>query len=526
MNDRCERIRERIEDSIGHALGADEQVELDRHCAECESCREYRQELLDDHSRLDAFAAHYSASEQHFEERLMEMLPRETPVRAARPKFRGIFAGSGRLIRIGAAAGIVIAVIVGIDLLRGIHNGPAPAFASVIEKMEKAETVAFRDREWYLGEWHTIKWGFSRSCSRVERADMITISHRQLQDTTMEVAHDTTLVLYPALKRGAVIGEGVVKPRTPEEKALSQRYKARTDSLMRKSGVGKSGAEGIASWYKREGFSFVRKERREGRNAAVYQSIGRNHISWTWWVDEETRLPFRFEIVRPPEDLHGLQLSDFLPPGSSPSAAAGWIALGPGEPSAIYDEFQWNTKLDTSYFSLTPPPGYTIVQVVDSATEEESRKLAILNRHGLYWAGASGSRVPYEAGALAKGLSLWASLSGGALPDDLSYLGDSTRVKPLLVAKYNKGGIPGDELRAAFKDASELKNASDLVPWREKRGSLHYLGKGLASGDSTKVVCWGSLDSDELELYSHPYWIIYGDLRCVPSATPPKIPAK
>lgn len=533
MNDRCERIRERIEDSIGRALGTDKRAELDRHCAECESCRKYREMLLDDHVRLDAFAALHSASEERAEGQVIEMLPAETPARAQRPTFHGSLAGSGRLIRIAATAAVIVAVIVGIDFLRGIHNGPAPAFASVMERMERAETVAFRDREWYLGEWHTRKFGFSRSCSRVEGADMITISHRQLQDTTMEVAHDTTLVLYPALKRGAVIGYGVVpfrktqlwkilsQPRTPEEKALSQRYKA-----SMKSSIGKSSAEGIASWHKRDGFSLVRRERREGRNAAVYQSIGRNHITtWTTWADEETGLPFRVEIVSPPEDLHCLQLSDFLPPGSSPSTAAGWTALGPGEPRAIYDEFQWNTKLDTSYFSLTPPPGYTIVQVVDSATQEESKKLAMLNRHGLYFGGGLGS-VPYEAGALAKGLSIWASLSGGALPDDLRYLGDSTRVKPLLVAKYNKGGVPGDELRAAIKDASQLEEAFDLAQSGPRKGSLHYLGKGVTSGDSTKIVCWGSLDSDERELYSSPYWIIYGDFRCAPSMTPPKTHAK
>ncbi|MGD1049397.1 MAG: hypothetical protein ABR899_11670, partial [Candidatus Krumholzibacteriaceae bacterium] len=366
MNDRCERMRERIEDSIGRDLGADEQAALDLHCAECESCGKYREKLLDDHSRLDAFAALHAASEQRAEERLIEMLPAETPVQAKRPALRVSFARIPRIVRIAAAVAAAIVVVAGIDFLRGVHYGAVPAFASVVEKMDNAENVVFRDREWYLGEWHTIKWGFSRSCSRVERSYMITISHSQVQDTTMEVAHDTTLVLYPALKRGAVRGYGVVPFRRTQ---LGKGLSPRADSLMRKSSVGKRGAEGFASWYKREGFSFVRRERREGRNAAVYQSIGRNHYSWTWWVDEETGLPFRFEIVRSPEDLHGLQLSDFLPPGSSPSAAAGWIALGPGEPSAIYDEFQWNTKLDTSYFSLTPPPGYTIVQVVDSATE-------------------------------------------------------------------------------------------------------------------------------------------------------------
>jgi len=531
MNDRCERIREKIEDSVGRVPGADERAALDTHCAGCESCREYREKLLGDHSLMDRFAALHSTSEQRFEERVIGMLPAEIPSPTRRRSLLGTFVRVPRAVQIAGAVAAAIAVVAGIDFLRGAHNGAVPAFAAVVERMEKAETVAYRDREWYLGEWHTIKRGFSRSCSRVERADMITISHRQLQDTTLEVAYDTTLVLYPALRRGVVMRGCFVpfrktllrkvlsQPRTPEEQALSQGYKARTDSLMRKSTV-----ERFASWHKRDGFSFLRRERRDGRKAAVYQSIGRNH-TWTTWVDEETGLPFRIEIVRPPKDLHGLHLSDFLPPGSSLSVAAGWTALGPGEPSAIYDEFQWNAKLDTSYFSLTPPPGYTIVQVVDSATREESKKLAMLNRHGLYWGGAVGSCVPYVASALAKGLSMWASLSGGALPDDLCYLGDSTRVKPLLVAKHNKGGVPGDELRAAITDASELDLAFQQAQYSEKEGNLHYVGRGIASGDSTRVVCWGKRDIDR-ESCSYAYWIMYADFHCVPSATRPKIREK
>ena len=67
------------------------------------------------------------------------MLPAETPARAQRPRFRGTFARGGGLVRIAVAAAVVIAVIVGIDFLRGILNGPVPAFASVMERMEKAE---------------------------------------------------------------------------------------------------------------------------------------------------------------------------------------------------------------------------------------------------------------------------------------------------------------------------------------------------------------------------------------------------
>ena len=64
----------------------------------------------------------------------------------------------------------------------------------------------------------------------------------------------------------------------------------------------------FASWHKREGFTFVRRERREGRNAAVYEST-----AGIMDVDDvgrsRHRVAVRVEIVRPPEDLHGLQLS-------------------------------------------------------------------------------------------------------------------------------------------------------------------------------------------------------------------------
>ena len=90
--------------------------------------------------------------------------------------------------------------------------------------------------------------------------------------------------------------------------------------------------------------------------------------------------------------------------------------------------------------------------------------------------------MPYGAGDLAKGLSIWVSLSGGAFPDDLRDLGDSTRVRPLLVAKYNKGGVPATSCAAAISDAAELEQAFEQAQHGEKEGNLHYVGEESPAG--------------------------------------------
>ncbi len=520
MNDRCERIRERIEDSIGRDLGAEELAALDRHCAECESCRVYRERLIDDHSRLDTFAALHSTSEARFEERLIEMLPAKTPVRARHPGFRGRFARVPGAVRIVVAAAAAVVVVAGIDLLLGARNGPVPAFATVIEKMEKAENVVFRHRQWILGTWRTTERGNSQSgCSRIQWADSIHIRHYSEADTTRDICYDTTLAFYPATKR-AILQSGAFVPQhqrfrqmmshasSPEERARYQRLNA---------GAKRSSVQRMASWHRQEGFSFLRRERREGKNSAVYVSRARTggHYGWTTWVDLDTGLPFRIEIVSQEIIRFGLQLSDFAPAGTPPSTVAGWTALGPGEPRAIFDDFRWNTKLDTAYFSLTPPSGYGVSWIAPLSEEESAD-----------WERRWQEGVPYEAGELAKALSIWASFSRGVFPDDIHDLGDSIKVRRLLIEKHDKDGIPGEELREAIKDGRQLEDGFRIVSSYTEDGRLHYFGKGISLGDSTRIVCWGEMTGFSREFFAHPYWIIYADCRCVPSKTPPIIPKK
>ncbi len=516
MNDRCERIRERIEDSVGRAPGAEEQAALDVHCAGCESCREYRKRLIADHSRLDAFAALHSTSEQRFEERVIEMLPAETPVRALRPGFRATFARVPRAVCIAGAVAAAIAVVAGIDFLRGAHNGAVPAFASVVEKMEQAENVVYRDREWYFGKWQTIERGSNQSG----------LSRATYEDSALVFYHGGEggeLRIYPAKKRAVVIKRTYFADQMSEYSDLAERDPAMKRILQRQIETQKDPMGWVVRLYKKKGHTFVRRERRDGKNLAVYEYRKGKNYTWTTWVDVETELPFRVEIVSARGEKStslGLDVTDFLPPGSPRASAAGWTEMEPGEPKSIYDNFRWNAPVDTSYFSLTPPSGYavtTIDQNSDPDSLEQLRKEFFEQFR---------KEAPFTSHEFARALSLWVSLSGGAFPDDVHDMVDSSKAKPLLVTKHNKNGIPGDEFRAAMHDVRTLESGFGSISRYVKEGTFHYFGTGLVFGDSTRVVCWGEESGENREFFDNPFWIIYADLHCVPSMRPPKIPER
>jgi hypothetical protein len=522
MNDECEKMRMRIEDSIGRTLGGEEQSEIDLHCSICESCEKYRERLMDDHARLDLFAGRLSPSELRAEERVIASLQAEIPEHGRWQGFRGTFARAPRVVQIAAAATAVIAVIAGIDLLRGVRNGPIPAFAAVIEKMGKVESVIYEDRRWSLGQWTTTQIGRDRSFHRSDYPDSTYIS-------CFKGSTRGSLILYPATKR-AVLWWGTSWPGIPETNP----------------------AQNLASMHKRLNFSFVRRARYEGRNAALYEGRERHYktirVKMSTWVDLDTELPFRIETYRDDSAAmypYGLDVSDFLPPGLARSAAAGWTELRPGEPVRIWENFRWNVR-DTSYFSMTPPPGYAVTKI-DTFNDP------------YYWdeekvAEAIAAEMPGNAQGIADAFSVWVSLSGGAFPGHIRDLGDSSKVRSFLISKHDKGGIPGDEFRAAIKEARQLEQGLECVQYYEREGALHYLGGGVVLGDSTRVVCWGkepetillkyvsygrgSGSSDSTTVvrwkrepndylkHGRPYWIIYADLHGVTSLKSPKIPKK
>lgn len=483
MNADCMEMRLRIESSIGNALEPDERDKIERHCAACGSCRAYRERLLGDHSRLAEFAAPRDESIGRVRDRAIER------VRAAEwaPRRRAgrVVARIPRIAAIAAAAAVVIIAFLVIDLIRGGHNGPAPAFAVVQEKMQKADNVVYRVQLWNLGEWTTYTENTARP--RLHRRDF---GDSVIVHQGGNRKGSTELRLYPFEKR-AVISKVVYKDTCA---TCWEKHRDRPDAV----GV-------LTGWYKQKGFVFVRKERYEGREMAVYEKAssarGDRKHRVTAWVDLETELLARFEVVSPRRGPnadtydYGLRLRDFLPTGKK---AAGWIELKPDEPCMIYDNFKWNAISDTSLFSLAPPPGYRVETEYPIDFDE-------LRGHS-------------RARGLAQGIRYWLDLSGNVFPDDIHDLDDSTKIKPLLIAKFRRGGDPADEFRAAYRYAyaweGNAASPRDLEQFRHT--PIHYSARGAVFGDSKRAICW-------IKVEDEPYHVIYADLHVAASPTRPKL---
>jgi hypothetical protein len=514
MRDACSEMKRKIEDSIGSDFDATERDEVERHCAQCEACRAYREHLLEDDSRLAGFAEPRREAISRVRERVIERVraagtneargAATTLTLPRRLRSSRVLAKIPRIAALAAAAAAVIIAFVVIDLIRGAHNGPVPAFAAVQEKMQKCESVAYRIHLWRNGQWTTREEG--RMFPRVYRKDY---GDSIITDSLGIKPWLTELSLYPAENR-AVIS----RLEFPSPECDLRSYKPPDMVNL------------LASWYKAKGFRFVRTERSKGRNVAVYEKFStpqsRETHRLTAWVDLKTELPVRFEIISPRSGPNSdtypfhLRLSDFLGDGSKP---AGWVDVKPGEPCAIYDDFRWNIARDTSYFSLTPPAGYVV----------ETRQVT--------WDScmAEGER---EAGLVALRLSKWLALFGGVFPDDLADLTDSTKIKRLLIAKYRRGGDPAAEFRAACEAAGQLTNFSayEIIryvvmnnPQSRERVAVNYVGKGATRADSQRIICWLKDENEPLcpgRSGNGPYFLIYADLHIVASPAPPKSAGK
>jgi len=515
MKDACLEMKRRIEDSIGFDFDPNERAEIERHCAQCEACRAYRELLLGDDSRLAEFAAPHEESIRRVRDKAIERVraagASEARGVAAEPTLPHgsrsirVLARIPRIAQIAGAAAAVIITLVVIDLIRGVHNGPVPAFAAVQEKMQKCESVAYHIHLWSNGQWTMREEG--RMNPRVYRKDY---GDSIITDSLWVKPWLTELSLYPTENRAVI-----TRIEFPASERDLGDYKP-PDMV-----------DLLASWYKAKGFRFIRTERSKGRNVAVYEKFStpqrRETHRLTAWVDLETELPVRFEIVSPrPGPNSGkypahLRLSDFI---TDSSKAAGWVDVKAGEPCLIYDDFRWNIARDTSYFSLTPPAGYAV----------ETRQVT--------WDScmAEGER---RAGSVALRLSKWVAQSGDVFPDDLADLDDSTKVKSLLIAKYRRDGDPAEEFRAACEAADQLIGSHSVYEMMKyltfnslqsrERVAVNYVGKGATRGDAKRIVCWLKDENEPLcpgKSGNGPYFLIYADLHIVASPTPPKSAGK
>lgn len=364
-----------------------------------------------------------------------------------------------RITKFAAVAAIIIGVFLVLRHSTGQIEVTSPVFADVLEQIYKARTVTYKEtfyperRPSFTTEKMVIESGQMRSV----------LPHGDI--TIFDFSGGKNLHLTPQTKR-AILTHRVGRPR---RKQLFN-YLDWVSRIHEESG------------------EFAGQEEINGQMTDVFV-IQKDFGKTTVWVDPETNLPVRVERVSTPNPDReiivpemSLALNEFG--GEENEISSIIISGGKGiqkKMTIVMSDFVWDAELDESLFSLEVPKGYSV--------EEKQFDVSEMEENGLIAA-----------------FAFWTEMSEGFFPSAINDLGDPNKVRPMLVAKFDRDGDPREELDEAMKKAHVILKGLFFAQQQKVDGSWGYAGKGVRLGDADRAICWWKPESSEV------YRVIYGDL--------------
>ncbi len=157
MRRTCQQIQELMLELVTGTLSDEQSCELQQHLSRCPKCSDYLAGLRADDKLLSDFAEAMGPTVSRLESNVLTALHSQPPGTAISPASMWRKIGRQTLVRLSAAAAIVIGVFVGIQLISG-PPAVAPAFARMVEAMgregwvHKVETKRIRNKGRYE-EW-------------------------------------------------------------------------------------------------------------------------------------------------------------------------------------------------------------------------------------------------------------------------------------------------------------------------------------------------------------------------------------
>jgi outer membrane lipoprotein-sorting protein len=379
-----------------------------------------------------------------------------------------------RMTKLAAAAVIIVAILVALDYPGLQIKLTTPVFGDMIEQISKAHSV-------------TYTWTIYR-----EDELLSTTKHMVNDDGVQRMEFPHGCVSIYDRKSG---------------KSLSLNPTAENAQIIYK--VGRDRGKGLINYldwlgnlHEKSG-RFNGQEDIDGRTANVFvveQDFRASIRKRTMWVDPETDLPVRVEIVDIPDPNEGiivpqmsLDLKDF---GGEENNIRTITISGDGVQSKrtiVWSDFVWDPDLDESLFSLEPPEGYSVEEITFDVSDK----------------GENG---------LVDALAFWTQMSGGFFPSRIADLGDPNKVRPILIEKFDRDGDPKEEFDQAMEQMNALLQGLWFAQKCKVQGGWHYNGANVRLGDADRAVCWWKPeDSDGCR-------VIYGDLSIGDSPVAPQAP--
>lgn len=363
-----------------------------------------------------------------------------------------------KVTKFAAAAGIVIAVLVGIHI-PGSSNGRA--FANVIDRIYEANSVRYK---WTVQhENHEFSSTVMMNRLGIQRSEM---QHGDI--LLFDFGTGDHLHLMAQAKRAVL---------THRIGASLKKHPFSYLDWIRE--IHKNDAE------------YEGQEECEGKKYDLY-TISAPYEKTIIRIDPQTDLPVRIVMEFYPNDDTSIQMpkmelssKEF---GGENMTRSISIRSGRGDPhgiqerqTVIYSDFEWNSELEDALFAFTAPDDYT--------WEEEQFDVT---QKGKDW--------------LIEALAFWAEMSEGRFPDQINDLGDPEKAKPLLIRKFNKDSEPEEELEQACTQMNGLLNAMYFAQERKAENNWYYTGKEVSLNDPITPLCWWKEgDSDE-------YTVIFSNL--------------
>ncbi|MGA2061645.1 MAG: hypothetical protein ABSG67_14265 [Thermoguttaceae bacterium] len=426
----------------------------------------------------EAFApplvANFDAWQKQHSDALAYLNPQQNKTMSIRRKLMS------RTVIFAAAAIVLLCVWLGLSEF-GAHGPGSGAFAQVLEQIEKAKTVAWKQtiydritskdgkRTWLKPK--TLQWtykspGLYREVGMGEEGQ---IKYIEITDATCKPQKQ--MIIHPAEKE-ALLYELTIDERNPLGPFEWVKNELKENNLQwvekRKTATGE--------------VNVFRHSLRDNAN-------GRNW-SYDFWIDQKTKR--LVEVHVPGADIFDpeTEIDRNNPPEKEWS-----IGTCPGR---VESEIVFDVDLDNSLFRLEPPADYS-VQTKDrpQVTEKEM--------------------IDY--------LGIVADYNDKTFPDQVfPYIFSSDRLNKIW-DKPEKERTPAEQKLLDTNDHYKMAGLNLLpighcVEDHTIKDSFRYLGKGVKLGDKDRIVCWYKLkDAKDTKTYR----VVYGDLS-VKDVAPEDLP--
>ncbi|MBN2316388.1 MAG: hypothetical protein JXM79_20845 [Sedimentisphaerales bacterium] len=191
MNSDCEKMKDQIADLVTGILSEAQEQKLRQHLTEYVACRDYANALKNEDALLTEFVEKTDADMTRRQERLLQAIDRSYQSRKKQPLLMWRTIMKGSIVKLTAAAIVVIACVIGLSLWRGTQSGIA--LADVLTRIENITGYSYQLSSAMTRQEVTSKWTSHVSVSK-EHGIKMTITaadpNSSIQDQHRHYRHE------------------------------------------------------------------------------------------------------------------------------------------------------------------------------------------------------------------------------------------------------------------------------------------------------------------------------------------------